>query len=120
MKQFNQNVEINQQRWDALIRNADFEQKRLDDAIQNRQRVEEELNAQHREFIFSCSSASLGLSSRVAPLLNAVRKELGLPLNLEGYRLSANASIEKHRKNINQYLGNPAEGVSSDEFKTQQ
>lgn len=117
MKQFNQNVEVNQQKWEALIRNADFEQTRLDDAIQNRQKVEEQLNAQHREFIVGCSSASLGLSSRVAPLLSAVRKELELPLNLEGYKRSADASIAKQRNNINQYLGNFTDDVKSDASK---
>lgn len=105
IKQYNINGIADQNRWGVLQRNFDFEHKRSVETNQKRQDIAHQLAIKQIAFIQQCSLATISVSTFVIPVLTAVRKELELPLQLEGYRASVEKSLARQRETLEEYLG---------------
>lgn len=104
IKQFNTSGSGDQQRWDRLQKNVEFEMKRVDDGLANRGQLVQKLAREHVVFIAACSRASGAVAKHVAPLVKAIRQELDLPLDLDKYQARLDQSLSQQIEDSDQYL----------------
>ena len=106
IKQFNTSGPGDPQRWDRLQNNVNFEMKRVTDALEKREELVGKLAGEHAAFIATCSRASSAVSKHVVPLVKAIRQELELPLDLDGYQIRVDRSLSEQVADSDQYLAN--------------
>jgi hypothetical protein len=104
IKQFNISGAGDQQRWDRLQKNVEFEMKRVDDGLANRGQLVRKFTGEHVAFIAACSRASGEVAKHVAPLVKAIRQELDLPLDLDRYQVRIDQSLSQQIEDSDQYL----------------
>jgi hypothetical protein len=104
IKQFNTSNANDQQRWDKLQKNVEFEMDRVDGRLKQRGELVKKLAGEHAAFIADCSLAAVAVSKHVVPLVNAIRQELELPFNLDGYQARVDQSLLRQTKDSDQYL----------------
>lgn len=104
IKQFNTSGAVDQKKWDRLQANAEFEIKRVDDGLKQRDELRRILAGEHVAFIAACARASNAVSKHIVPLVKAIRQELEVPLDLDGYQARVDQSLSQQIKDSDQYL----------------
>lgn len=104
IKQFNISGAGDQQKWDRLQKNVDFEMERTTDGLEKRGELARNLAVEHAAFIGTCARASIAVSKHVVPLVKAIRHELELPLDSDGYQNLVNRSLSQQIQDSDQYL----------------
>jgi hypothetical protein len=104
MQQYNIEVVVDKQRWDAVNKGYEFENKRAVDAGNQGAELSQSLQAQRLEFVKECTSVSAKLSEMIIPVVLSARKELELPLDAEIYRFHMNEAQMKQTQAIDGFL----------------
>lgn len=104
IKQFNNSGADDQQRWARLQSSVEFEMKRVNDGLEKRGALAQNLAVEHAAFIAAGSRASSEVSKHVVPLVKAIRQELELPFDLDGYQTLVDKSLSLQIKDSDQYL----------------
>jgi hypothetical protein len=87
IKQYNIEGNTDGRRLSVLQGNFDFEQKRIYEALNCREKLASSIRPKHLEFMRETVSQTSILSRMLIPLLSAVRAELELPYDENSYRI---------------------------------
>lgn len=104
MKQHNIDGIIDMRRWNTLQENFEVEQKRIKEAIEQRDKLFNSFVPKHLEFLRECSSHSAKLGHALIPVLSAVRAELELPLDELAYRQVVEAGLAMQQEAIDTFI----------------
>ena len=102
--QFNKSGTVDDLKWERLQKHVDFDMKRLNDGLKRRSELFNALANEHVAFFDSCSRATIEVSRYVVPLVEAIRHELELPLDLAGYQARVDKSLSQQKQFLDQYL----------------
>lgn len=104
MKQHNLDGAADSRRWDAIQRNYEYEQKRIDDAIHEQNSLASALHSENVKYLKECIDETAILRRLVIPTLIAVRRELELPLDQDRYSNSVEASIRNQDAVVREFI----------------
>ncbi len=104
MKQHNIEGAVNERRWEVLQNSFEFEQKRVAEAIAQRDELMRILYPKQLEFMRDCVAHSARLSQLLIPVLSAVRNELELPLDEDAYCKIAETSLAYQQEAIDTFI----------------
>ncbi len=104
LKQYNVEGLDNARRWNAIQGNFDFEQKRILDSIDQRNKLMNALLPLQLEFTRECVNELARVSELVFPLLTEVRKELELPFDEILYRDAMEHGKLKQKEALDNFI----------------
>jgi hypothetical protein len=104
IKQYNLDGLNDQNRWNWLQQNFDFEQKQVTEARQEADSLAVTLSLKQLQYIQECADETTKLGRLVAPMVFSVRKELELPINEVGYRRVTEEAATKQAENLKDFI----------------
>jgi hypothetical protein len=116
MRDANINGQRDPQYWKVLNEGFEFEQGRIRSHSQNRDAISKQLALQQFKFMKRCVTESHRMSQCLVPLLIAVREELQLPLDIDGYREILDSSIAKQQVAVDEFVNVFAKKINSEKL----
>lgn len=104
MTQYNLQGLVDQQLWETIVGNFEFEAKRIDGTLEQKTKLSAALIADQLNCVKECVEELNRLSRLLVSVVVAVRKELELPLDEENYERMIEESITKQTDNVTQFL----------------
>jgi hypothetical protein len=95
---------FDQRRQEAIAGNIEFQQKSNAEATQRRAEIEKELIERHLSYVRECVTEVQALGRLTVPALVALRRELDLHIDENGFAEAAQAAQEKQMADLNQFL----------------
>ena len=99
MKQYNLSGENDPRKWEILEENFNFEQKRIDNAVEEHDRLASYMYSKQIDLMSECINETTKLSRLIAPVLTAVRTELEMPFDEASYVAVIEENI-LHQKSV--------------------
>lgn len=106
IKQHNIEGIVDDRRWNVLQANFDFEQKRINEALDRRAEIAGTLQPKHLEFIRECVNHSATLGKLIIPILSAVRAELEIQFDDHTYHELFNNSTARQLEATDEFINN--------------
>lgn len=104
MRQFNIEGLTDQNRFNTIKNNFDFELKRIDELIAKRDQLAIDFGMKQLAYARECITESSRLSRFLMPLLISVRRELDLPINEAVYRQIIDESVSKREDYLTEFF----------------
>jgi hypothetical protein len=104
MKQLNFEGNQEPHRWEFVKKTFEFEEKKINNAIKERESLHTQLKHDWAIFASECVAASNRVTQLVAPAVKAVRDELELPFNYETYKATIDESLNRQQESMATYL----------------
>lgn len=113
MKQLNFEGSLDTTRWTFVNKTFEFEQQRIQDAIQAQKSLGLKLNSDWVKFVAECQEASASVTSLLVPAIKAIRDELQLPFDETYYRHLVEESIQHHQELIKHFQDSMEQSLNS-------
>lgn len=104
MRQQNLDGQRDDRRWGVLQHTFEFEQGRVNEALQQRGTLAASLYANQLAFMRECVEETLRLGRLLVPVIVAVRNELDLPVNEAEYQGIVEESLSKQRASLDDFI----------------
>ena len=105
MKELNFAGNAEAHRWSFVQNTFEFEQKRVNEAIEEQKALNAKLRAQWVPYTAICYDTSARVSRLLVPAVKAVRAELGLPFDAASYQVLVEESMQKQDQALKEFLG---------------
>lgn len=104
MKQSNLEHEQDQNKWNVLQSNYQYEAGYIDKAVAEHGLLNKQFCQKQLAFMKTCIDYSQQINALVPPMLRAVREELGLPLDEGGYQALIHEGIAKQQVSLERFM----------------